>query len=182
MQLQQDVSNHTKAHTHNSELYVTGNRVVALFRWQKYNIQQQQQQSAKTTGRGSLKDAEVKGGGGGVTTELYTSVSILLLSGCDWPTDHTMRYEGWDLRPSCGQPLGSSLSRWLSSKMLLRVMLLISMSEWPTASLLLKQTGCVGLALARICVSLEISNKDNFPTNGLISIQFTLEDSSQILL
>ena len=44
------------------------------------------------------------------------------------------------------------------------------------------QTGSVGLALARICVSLEFLINNNFPTNGLILIQFTLKDSSQILL
>ena len=47
---------------------------------------------------------------------------------------------------------------------------------------MLKQTGSVGLALARICFSLGILNRNNFPTNGLILIQFTLEDSSPILL
>ena len=40
----------------------------------------------------------------------------------------------------------------------------------------------MGLALARICVSLEFLIKYNFPSNGSILIQFTLEDSSQILL
>ena len=44
------------------------------------------------------------------------------------------------------------------------------------------QTGSVGLALARICVSLEFLIKNNFPTNGLILKHFTLEDNSQILL
>ena len=44
------------------------------------------------------------------------------------------------------------------------------------------QTGPVGLALARICVSLEFLIKNNFPTNGLILTQFTLEDLSSSAL